>query len=319
MSPQHGELEVACDESGYEGDKLIGTTTDVFAHASVALAFESAADCMRELRARIRSPAEEYKANHILRQKHRDVLTWFLGPSSPIRGRAQVFLIDKEYFLVRSLVDVLIPDPSTEDDEVADDRLYVESRPHPGDEPWRRFLVAANDLLRSRGRPEGPASVDAFFQALGLLRGPVVNRLTGARARAEEFQRQPGDDRFDPLTPAIAAAVAHWSTEGHPVVILHDQQNTLSPRRIARLIGSINASGTEHRLVRLDLVDSRWDPRVQVADIVGGAIRKIAQDALNGHEDGELTALLPPFVSAHAIWGDHRSRGIFATSPTLHS
>jgi hypothetical protein len=317
ISDQRWELEIACDESGYEGDKLIGTTTDVFAHASVALDIESAAECIRELRARIRSPAEEYKANHILRQKHRDVLTWFLGPSSPLQGRAQVFLIDKEYFLLRSLVDALVADPSTEDNEWAND-LYIEGRGRPDREPWSQFLVAANDLLRSRGRPEGQVSVDAFFAALGRLSGPIVDQLVGARARAEEFQRQLADDRFDPLTPAIAAVVAHWSSEGQPVVILHDQQNTLSPRRIARLIESINASPTGQRVVRLDLVDSRLDPRVQVADIVGGAIRKIAQDALNGHEDGELTALLPPFVSPHSIWND-RSRQLFATSPTIQS
>lgn len=60
-------VEIACDESGYEGDKLIGTTTDVFAHASVRLDRAAAAACMRELRERIRSPALEYKAGHVLR------------------------------------------------------------------------------------------------------------------------------------------------------------------------------------------------------------------------------------------------------------
>jgi hypothetical protein len=161
---------------------------------------------------------------------------------------------------------VLVASPSTEDNHA-----HIERRGRPDDEPWSQFLVAANDLLRSRGRPGRQASVDAFFAALGRLRGPIVDQLVGARARAEGFQRQPADDRFDPLTPAIAAAVAHWSSEGQPVVILHDQQNTLSPGRIARLIESINASPTGHRVVRLDLVDSRLDSRVQVADIVGGA------------------------------------------------
>ena len=47
-------VEVACDESGYESEKLIGGTTDVFAHASVGLDVESAAACMREARSRSR-------------------------------------------------------------------------------------------------------------------------------------------------------------------------------------------------------------------------------------------------------------------------
>jgi hypothetical protein len=81
--------EIACDESGYEGEKLVGGETDVFAHASVLLAAAEAAGCIAELRRRIRSPAQEYKANHLLREKHRPVLLWLLGADGPIRGRAR--------------------------------------------------------------------------------------------------------------------------------------------------------------------------------------------------------------------------------------
>jgi hypothetical protein len=35
-------VQIACDESGYEGEKLIGGMTHVFAHASVRLDVESA-------------------------------------------------------------------------------------------------------------------------------------------------------------------------------------------------------------------------------------------------------------------------------------
>jgi hypothetical protein len=63
-------VQIACDESGYEGEKLIGGMTDVFAHASVRLDGVSATRCVQELRSRIRSPATEYKANHLLRDKH---------------------------------------------------------------------------------------------------------------------------------------------------------------------------------------------------------------------------------------------------------
>ena len=55
--------EIACDESGYEGEKLIDTTKDVFAHASVQVTGSSAAECIRELRRRIKSPATQYKSS----------------------------------------------------------------------------------------------------------------------------------------------------------------------------------------------------------------------------------------------------------------
>ena len=60
-------VEIACDESGYEGEKLIGTTTLLFAHGSVRLEPGVAAACMAELRERIRSPATVYKAVLVLR------------------------------------------------------------------------------------------------------------------------------------------------------------------------------------------------------------------------------------------------------------
>jgi hypothetical protein len=89
--------EIACDESGYEGEKLIGSTTRLFAHASVQLAEPAA--ILAELRARIRSPATEYKANHLLRPQHRETLRWFLSETGPVHGRGHVFLLDKPAFV----------------------------------------------------------------------------------------------------------------------------------------------------------------------------------------------------------------------------
>src|SRR5258706_6211519 len=225
-------VEIACDESGYEGEKLIGTSTDVFAHASVRMDLAAAADCMRELRARIRSPAQEYKANHILREKHRRVLDWFLGTSGPVFGHAHVFLIDKEFFVLTRIVEMLGADP-------ADDREI----------PGPAFLEAANNLLRGKG------SVDAFFQTV-----PPGSPLLAGRPRAERFQaelaRDPATLSFiDPLIPAILRAVAYWGHDGNAVAIVHDRQTTLPVRRVAALQ---RLSG---QLVSLTLADSRTDPR----------------------------------------------------------
>ncbi|MEV4892096.1 hypothetical protein AB0K48_22200, partial [Nonomuraea sp. NPDC055795] len=68
------DLEIACDESGAEGENLTAAITDVFAHASVSMEIEAADDVIRVLRDRIRSPATEYKANHLLRGKHHPAL-----------------------------------------------------------------------------------------------------------------------------------------------------------------------------------------------------------------------------------------------------
>ncbi|GAA3247412.1 hypothetical protein GCM10017691_56640 [Pseudonocardia petroleophila] len=98
--------EIACDESGYEGDRLVGGVTDVFAHAGVDLSPDAAGGCVADLRRRIRSPAQEYKANHLLRPKHRGTLLWLFGRTGPVLGHAHVHVVDKSAF---AGTDLLVP------------------------------------------------------------------------------------------------------------------------------------------------------------------------------------------------------------------
>lgn len=284
-------IEVACDESGYEGEKLIGSLTDVFAHGSVLMDEDAAARCVAELRARIRSPATEYKANHLQREKHRPVLEWFLGPSAPVLGHSRVYLVDKAFFVIGRLTDVLLGESD------AALPLYRAVRQAPDHAPWQAFLAAANGLLRvkSDGDPVG-----AFLAALPSA--PTVDALRAARPRAEAYRRGlpaalPG---LDLLFPAIARAVD--AVGAAPVTVVHDRQKTLSPERVAVLTDRLGG-----RLGELRLVGSDRDPRVQLADIVAGTVRKIAEDELTGRGDPALTALLRPYVDPLSVWGDERS------------
>jgi hypothetical protein len=184
--------EIACDESGYEGEKLIGSTTRLFAHASVRIPDPAAV--LTELRERIRSPATQYKANHLLREKHRPVLRWFLGPTGPVIGRGHVFLLDKAEFVrsaLRSALGVTVP-------------------------PDR--LGAANDLLRGRD--------------VELFSGAVRQRADAYREwlNADPIARSV----LDPLLPAVVAAVEHWGSADRsvPVDVAHDRQTQLPPRRV---------------------------------------------------------------------------------------
>ncbi|WP_410600083.1 DUF3800 domain-containing protein [Amycolatopsis sp. lyj-90] len=253
-------LEIACDESGSEGEKLIGGQTDVFAHAGVRLSIEEAADCLAELRRRIRSPAVEYKANHLLRTKHRRVLEWFLGSLGPVRGRAHVYLVDKKLLLANELRGLLGLDVSPDDG----------------------LLAAFNDVLRTRNRRD-PAAGSFFAMAgdSGELRAKVAE-LRDAKV-------------LDPLVPAILRAVGRWSEDGEPVFLVHDEQPSLKGERLAEIEASPGLAG-------LKFVDSRTDPRVQVADFLVGVARRIAEDELNGNGDAVLTALLAPYVDSKSLW-----------------
>jgi hypothetical protein len=335
-SPENQLLEIACDESGYEGERLVGGTTDVFAHGSVLLDEESAADCIQELRNRIRSPATEYKANHVLREKHRPVLLWLLGPSGPLHGNAHVQLVDKAFFLVSKVIDLLVEDvvnPGTGDQPAA--ILYREGRRSLDPGQWDAFLEAANKLMRSKDREEVGTSVDSFFQAVDGLAGSggkadeVLELLSQGRPRAEAFRAQLLDNPeilpvLDPLMPAIVRAVDFWGEGWKPVAIVHDRQNTLPKERIAQLIAMASEPGhaaaghaLTSRLVSLTLLDSFSQPRIQLADFLAGVARKIASDQLHNRDDTELTALLRPYLDSHSIWADDRSWSRLSPSPGI--
>jgi hypothetical protein len=326
------DFEIACDESGSEGQKLIGGETDVFAHAGVRLDIESAAECVQEIRNRIRSPALEYKSNHLLREKNRPVLEWLLASSGPIHGTAHVQLIDKA-FLVVGKIACLVAGQAAAEIGLNLDRearamavtLYHEGPRTFGRERWDGFLGSFNSLLRMRSRRGTGASVESFFGMVDVLcldggQGrirEVLELLRLARPRVEDFRaRVLGEPRMlpvlDPLIPAIVGTVVHWTEDGRPVSIVHDEQLSLTEERIARLKDLfIDAKGS---LDSLRLVDSRSDSRVQVADFLAGVARKIASEELNGRGDAELSALLRPFVDPHSIWGDARSHSLLVPS-----
>jgi hypothetical protein len=227
-------LEIACDESGYEGEKLIGSTTRYFAHASIRLPGDEAALVLAELRARIRSPATQYKATHLLREKHRPVLEWFLGATGPVHGNGHVFLLDKPHFVRSQFVRVFGFDPPD--------------------------LAVANSVLRARGT-DSPPWAAPFRQ--WLLADPV------------------GRSVLDPLVPAIVAAVKHWG----PVDVAHDRQTQLPPRRIEVLRERCELGG-------LRFLDAESHPRIQIADILAGTVRRITEDG-----DSALSHLLPAYLA----------------------
>ena len=306
------DLEVGCDESGSDGENLTGGNTDVFAHASVRLPVDSAAGHVQEIRDRIRSPASEYKANHLLREKHRAVLEWLLAPGGPIHGVAHVHLTEKAFFVVDRAADLLLGD------DTAAPVLFRDGRRVFGDEPWREFLDAANRLLRIRydGEPSQPA--DVFFRTVDDLRrahsrtdlAPVLERLAATRSRADSYRAGilAGPTLIpvlNPLLPAIVNTAAYWSAGGRPVHLVHDRQNMLTPERIAWIEETARQSGIGLGGIRL--VQARLDPRVQLADFLAGIARKLASDELNRRADPALTALLRPYVDAASVWGDEAS------------
>ena len=153
--------EIACDESGYEGERLIGSTTRLFAHASVCVS--DAAAALAELRHRIKSPATQYKATHLRRPQHRETLRWFLGPDGPVLGNGHVVLLDKADF-VRSVlaerIGVALPD------DAANELLRVKSSPDLSALPPAARKRAADFRAWLDADPLGRSVLDPLVPAI---------------------------------------------------------------------------------------------------------------------------------------------------------
>lgn len=283
---------IACDESGSEGVNLIGANTAVFAHAAVRLEPEAAAECVTRLRELIGSPALEYKANHLLRAKNRAALEWLL--TEPLADNASVLLVDKALFLAGKIVDLLID--QTPYPECLRCRPDARARALHRDGPrihgtcrWSEFLRSFTGLLRTSNR-RLPATTPARFFAQTDVLGDWVAARPRLTALRDQLLADPGlVSPLDPLMPALADTIAFW----RPDKVIHDEQPSLTPARLAQLLDPVP---------QWRFVDSKSEPRVQIADFLAGVARRLTEETLRGGGDADLVTLLRPYVLPASVW-----------------
>jgi hypothetical protein len=319
-----GAVEIACDESGFSGTNLLDAATPVFTHASADLRADEAAELIGALRRGLRWSLNEFKSGQFLRGPQAGgALDWLLAALS---GRAHVHVVDKEYFLVTRIVGLFLVEPSC----AAGTRLTQDHRPpaltlyragRAGGRDWGVFLAAFVNLVRTnRQHQRDRDAVERFFQArdslagagLGAEAGGVLDGLSRTRARAV-LTRLAHDDPaipppLEPMLPALAETVLFWSGGQRQVLVIHDEHSALTASRLRRLQLALTdsarspAPGTREAgapparvspLAGLVTVDSRDDPRVQVADLLAGVARR----SLNTGDDG----LLQPFLSPTSL------------------
>ncbi|WP_412543910.1 hypothetical protein R8Z50_15885 [Longispora sp. K20-0274] len=338
-------LEIACDESGFSGTNLLDPATPVITHASVDLTIGEAAGLIATLRSGFRFSPAEFKSGQFLRGPGAaEALDWFLAA---LAGRANVHVVDKEYFLATRIVDLLLAEPTY----AAGTRLTQDLRPaalavyragRAAGPAWGVFLAAFVALIRGKRRPRPDArAMERFFEARDALAldirarearareapapdvparaamawealardMPVPDALArdglGAEARDvlggldrdrvwAVLTRLSDDDRtipppLEPMLPALAETVLFWSAGQRQVLVIHDEQSALTAGRLRR-VQQVLADGTgPSPLAGLVMVDSRDDPRVQVADLLAGVARR-----LSGDGGGALRPFLSP-------------------------
>ncbi|GAA1668008.1 hypothetical protein GCM10009745_08010 [Kribbella yunnanensis] len=262
-------LEIACDESGFSGSNLLDPMAPVITHASVDLTVVEASELLSGIKART---TKEYKSNRLLRPDQRAVLERFLAALS---GRAHVHVIDKTSYVATRVLELFTGEPSYGDGTRLGRDLDVgvlRSRT----EFLESFLVLART---KRLRLLDHGAIDRFF---GLL----PEELRGlSRSRVEEtLLRLIEDDPaipppLEPMVPALAETALFWSAGERSIKVVHDEQSALTPHRVARLAGYLATAvvPAPPPLAGVRQVDSRLDPRVQVADLLAGVARRAAE------------------------------------------
>ncbi|HEY5981189.1 MAG TPA: hypothetical protein VIT41_16315 [Microlunatus sp.] len=315
--------EIACDESGFTGGNLTFRHT-VFTHASLRVPVETARDEMARLRRRVAAHGE-LKASWLLRWCDDGDLSRLLAPSGLLGDQVRVHLTDTRLFLLYRLVDVLlgsgevsgldVPGKDAASRQVALE-LYRQGDTVFGLARWQAFLVAAGKALRATSRWVPASAVSDFegeLTALAAMPSPAPVRETllrfrAAAGRARAVRRSLEIDSrrpplLEPLLPALTRCVLGWGAAHRDLVVVHDEQSVLTPWRVLEIARRLDQTHPGH-VLDLRRVDSRDDPRVQIADLVAGIARRAAAGLLIARPDRRLTELISPLVDPTSVWPD---------------
>ena len=269
------QFEVACDESGFSGTNLLDPASPVITHASVDLDVPAAAGIIAVLRTRLRQRTE-YKSNQLLRPEQRPALEWLL---TTLHGHAHVHVIDKTSYVAARVLELFTEEPSYgAGTSLGADHSDIAAalRRRTG------FLSAFVDLARTkRVRLMDHEAVDRFFATMPAD-VPALQAVT--RSQVEKVMQRLIDEDpeipppLEPLVPALAETVLYWSAGHRSVAVVHDEQSALTPGRVARLGAFLASRVAPPPLESFTQVDSKRDPRVQVADLLAGIARRRTPD-----------------------------------------
>lgn len=327
-------LEVACDESGNDGENLFAGNATVFADASVTVSPSIAKDLMDEVRAMTRGQAPELKSSTLLQHRHRQSLIHLLTHPAAV-DKVSVHLSEKRYFLVGKLVDLVVEELMHERgvDIYRDGRarrwaraLYAEA-PAQLDGAWDELLAAFNNVTRVRSGGDKSSEVEQFRRQLRTARaasfGLIANLLRLLDAGDHHLVHIAKDSSsadpsrlldLHPVFAALGQAARTWHEKTErDIILVHDNAPGLTHRRGQLLIDGLSYEATiqlglPHVPLRaVKTVDSKSDARVQLADLFAGVGREYAQRSLVANDDVEVLTALRPHLNTDSIWAETRS------------
>jgi hypothetical protein len=299
--PAAQTVEIACDESGFSGGSLVGGHTTVLAHGSVRIGCAAAAQLIDRVRALTGGRAAEMKSVRVREPHRRAVADELLAATAP---HVRIHLTDTTLFVLARLADLVVHGTAVAgtDSPAGDPRARALALRLRAERPPPEFLARAGNLMRTHNHwlPKDPI---ALFYALPGLSDEIHRARPAIEAvRATHVRDRKLTPLMEPIIPALARTVEAWLATAPEIEVVHDEQSALTKERLADIAATIARRRPGSRLAGVRLVDSRADPRVQVADLLAGIARRTASDALAGREDKALTALLRPYVNPESTW-----------------
>ncbi|MDT0168878.1 DUF3800 domain-containing protein [Pseudarthrobacter sp. BRE9] len=326
--------EIFCDESGHDGENLMGGKTPVLAHSSLYMELGEANELVTYLRAKTKAQSPELKAADILRNGQ--AINDLFGDQGKLVGKVQVYLVEKANMAAGKMIDLLIEERAYADGHNFYDgtaqrmatALYELGPENLGQEQWLDLVSAFTSLMREKQRKGEKETIDGFFEKVQQARSSATNgklkiiltQIAATRQQAEEFQADlaKGDltKNLDPLQTSLMELAYGWSRKlQRPIRIMHDAQNGLTEK----VMGAVMAAATKKVPAHFNLpnrnfdlrgithIDSKADPRIQLADIAAGFTRQVAESALKGNAEEERLSQVQRLVHYNSIWGDEKS------------
>lgn len=312
---------------------IVDSRHPVFCHGSTDLDLRAAEMVMSDLRRALRSQAAEVKADQLLNSRAAPIRAALFGSGGPLDGHAQMYLVDKQYFVVAKVIDLLVEELAHANgvDLYGSGRaramahtLYTKGPRAFTTLEWDGLLRQFNSVMRSTHRRGVKTSVDEFFETIENLRyrsrrrqvDEIIEVLARTRPFADEFQAQIASREnlrtMDPLLAALPETIRIWfARRREPLSVLHDNQAVLDKETVDKAVYFLRNPLPEFRrfhgpvhLEELVQIDSKLDPRVQVADLIAGIGRLVGTAAL---DDTALPIDPRNLIARSSLWADDRS------------
>ncbi|MFF3354156.1 DUF3800 domain-containing protein [Streptomyces sp. NPDC002917] len=289
---------VACDESGWDGEQLIGRGP-YFVYAAVAVDDAEATLIVEQLRAQTRAQAPELKFKEFKgRSARREALRRLWGEGGALEGRCWAFVFEKEYAAVAKVIDLLLEEQAHAAgiDLYADNRarelartLRQHGRRALGDQGFERLMTAFVAFASVRGRGDEQARTNFFARVEDAWASSTRRNVTDIlmTLRTTQPQAETLHDGAGPhpmlelLVSSVAQAARRWGAQLGPVSVLTDEQTALTDDgldNIAKVVRNGWGATPSSRQRPVDLRalvrgTSADHPSIQLADLLAGAVR----------------------------------------------